>query len=138
MWRYQLTFEKNRKTRGGKVLIRSSLRMSKFLTREKGNTETISILFNILCYTYIQRNFIKNRFSTSLKLFNDLYIYYTYTGCFFFFFFFFFFWNRMHQNYAAPMNLERSLHYWREGGVDQVRGWRRRCLKTRVLKVWRL
>ena len=52
---------------------------------------------------------------------------------------FFFQWNRMqegaHRNDAAPMNLERSLHYWREGKVDQVRGWRRRCLWTRVWKV---
>ena len=27
------------------------------------------------------------------------------------------------QNDAAPMYLERSLHYRREGKVDQVRGW---------------
>ena len=30
-----------------------------------------------------------------------------------------------HQNDEAPMYLERSLHYRREGKVDQVRGWRR-------------
>ena len=30
-----------------------------------------------------------------------------------------------HQSDAAPMNLESFLHYWREGEVDQVRGWRR-------------
>ena len=29
-----------------------------------------------------------------------------------------------HQNDAAPMYLERSLQYQREGKVDQVRGWR--------------
>ena len=28
-----------------------------------------------------------------------------------------------HQNDAAPMYLERSLHYQREGKVNQVRGW---------------
>ena len=31
-----------------------------------------------------------------------------------------------HQNEAAPMYLERFLHYRREGKDDQVRGWRRR------------
>ena len=30
------------------------------------------------------------------------------------------------QNEAAPMYLERFLHYRREGKVSQVRGWRRR------------
>ena len=38
-----------------------------------------------------------------------------------------------HQN--APMYLVRSLHYRKEGKVDQVRGWRRRFLCTRVLKI---
>ena len=36
------------------------------------------------------------------------------------------------------MDLERPLHYRREGNVDQERGWRRSCLCTRILKVWRL
>ena len=36
------------------------------------------------------------------------------------------------------MYLERSLHYRREGKVGQWRGWRRRCLWTRVLRVLRL
>ena len=43
-----------------------------------------------------------------------------------------------HQSDAAPMNLERFLHYWREGEVDKVRGWRRRCLWTRVFFFWNI
>ena len=33
-----------------------------------------------------------------------------------------------YQYDAAPMDLERPLHYRREGKVDQVRGWKLRCL----------
>ena len=40
-----------------------------------------------------------------------------------------------HQEDTAPMNLERSLHYRREGGIDQKKGGGRKCLCTRVLKV---
>ena len=29
----------------------------------------------------------------------------------------------VHRYDAAPINLERPLHYRREGNVDQVRGW---------------
>ena len=29
-----------------------------------------------------------------------------------------------HYEDAAPMNLQRSLHYRREGGIDQEKGWR--------------
>ena len=39
-----------------------------------------------------------------------------------------------HQQETAPMDLERPLHYRREGKVDQVRGWRRMCLCTRIFE----
>ena len=60
------------------------------------------------------------------------------------FFFFVLFFNeiefkkRPHQEDAAPMDLERPLHYRREEEIDQSKRWRRRCLCTRVLKVYRL
>ena len=54
---------------------------------------------------------------------------------------FFFFLVKSNTRRGAPewcSPYVRFLHFRREGKVDQVRGWRRRCLCTRILKVWRL
>ena len=39
------------------------------------------------------------------------------------------------QEDAAPMHLERPLHYRREGEIDQAKVWGRMRLCIRVLKV---
>ena len=37
--------------------------------------------------------------------------------------------------FESSMIHERSPHHRREGGIDQEKGWRRRCLCIQVLKV---